>query len=398
MFEGLRSMLGETVRRATPTIRIALTVLIVIGLGTGCATKLPRTPDSPTAAVVGERKITLEEVDDTIKDALFERTFAAGDTTRLFEARQAAVDRMVDAEVVGQAAAKSGLEPEVWLGEEVERRYPVGEADIDAFWTEYQHRIPKDRPEDAIRADIHSYLVEERAKQLIVDLRNEARVRMVLASPRYDVQPRGVPRGPEDAPVTIIEFSDFQCPYCLRVTPTIKDLLAKYPEQVRFFYRHLPLDNHSRARSAAVASVCAGRQGEFWDYHDVLFENQGALEDEDLRGYAEHIRLDLDLFDACLVSPEAAAWVDEDRAAADALGISGTPAFYVNGVPIKGAQPLSKFVRLVEDELAAQAGKKPKPAEAATAAPAETDAQADAKAGGNAPAEAAKTAEAPATP
>jgi len=342
-------------RRTAPhlTHLAAALAALAIGPALGCVQKLPPTPASPTAAVVGHRTITLDEVDGVLKDTLFERTFPPGDTARLFEARQSALDQIVAEEVVSQAAHGSKLSAEDWLSQEAERRTPVTDADIEAFWKEYEHRIPKDLSEEQTRDDIRSYLHEERTKALVEDLRSEAGVRIVLARPRFDVEPRGTARGPADAPVVIVEFSDFECPYCLRVTPTIQSLLDEYPEQVRLYYRHLPLPNHKRARAAATAAVCAERQGEFWEYHDVLFENQRALGDADLRGYAEQIGLDLDHFDACLTSPEAAARIDEDLAAASALGVSGTPAFFVNGLPLKGAQPIAQFQRLINEELAA---------------------------------------------
>lgn len=330
----------------------ALSAIATIGLAACGHGKGPATPESPTAGVVGGHTITVLEVDGVIKDALFDRAFPAEDEARLFEARSAALDQIVDEEVVRRAARGSDLAPDEWLAAEVETRMPVTDADVDAFWAQYEDRIPKDLPEDRTRSDIRAYLLEERTRALVTELRQAAAVRILLARPRFEVEPRGVARGPSDAPVTIIEFSDFQCPYCLRVRPTLESLLARYPEQVRLFYRHLPLPGHPRARPAAIASVCAERQGRFWTYHDLLFDNQGALSDADLRSYAEQLELDLALFDACLSSPEAAARIDEDLAAAEALGVSGTPAFFVNGVPLKGAQPESGFVTLIEEELA----------------------------------------------
>jgi protein-disulfide isomerase len=333
-------------------LRTSIRVAAAVTLAVGCAAKLPQTPESPTAAVVGSRTITLDDVDAEIRDALFQRSFPPGDATRLFEARQAALDRMVDDEVVAQAAKGSGLAPEAWLEREVEARQPISEQDIDAFWKQYEQRLPKDRPEETIRADIRDYLLEQRKQELVSELRSDARVRMVLARPRYEVEPAGQARGPDEAPVVIVEFSDFQCPYCLRATATIEQLLARYPEEIRFHYRHLPLPSHARARPAAIASVCAARQGLFWAYHDVLFENQRALSDEDLERYAEQVGADTELFEACLTSPEAAADVEADMADAAALGVTGTPVFFVNGIRLKGAQPIAKFTDLIDHELA----------------------------------------------
>lgn len=333
-------------------VSAGLVLLPLLLLPAGCARKLPPAPESPTAAVVGKRTITMKEVDEAIRQSLFERRFPAGENARLFEARQNTLDDLIDAEVVEQAAKGSGMTPGDWLAAEVAARMPVTDEEVDAFIAEHEHRIPKDRAMEEVRVDVREYLIEDHTQALIDELRREARVRMVLARPRSEVEPRGVARGPAHAPVTIVEFSDFECPYCKRATPILQELLDRYPEQVRLYYRHLPLPSHAHARPAAIAAVCAERQGQFWDFHDQLFLDPGALDPEGLRRAAEQVGIDLEPFDECLGSAEAAARVDEDVAAANALGVTGTPVFFVNGIRVKGAQPLSRFVRLVEEEIA----------------------------------------------
>ncbi len=343
--------------RAQRCRTLALGAIGAIGacalIAVGCATKVPKTPESPTAAVVGKHTITIGDVDDEIKQQLFDDQFPAGDSSRLFDAREAALDDLVDRQVVEQASVGSGLTPDAWLKQEAEKRYPVTEDEIDAFWQQYEHRLPKDRPEKDLRADIRAYLIEENEKEVLQELRQEARIRRVLARPRHEVAPRGEPKGPAGAPITIVEFSDFECPFCLRAIPTLQSLLEAYPDQIRLYYRHLPLPSHARARPAAIASVCAEQQGEFWAYHDVLFQHPRALSDADLRTYAEQLGLDMVRFDACLTSDEAAARVDEDMEAANELAVTGTPTFFVNGIRLRGAQPLAKFKRVVDQELAA---------------------------------------------
>ena len=133
----------------------------------------------------------------------------------------------------------------------------------------------------------------------------------------------------------------------------IETLLEKYGDDLRFVYRHLPRDNHSRARPAAEAAVCADAQGRFWAYHDVLFANNRKLGNDDLLGYATELDLDLEKFKACLEDPETGAKVSRDLAAARAAGISGTPAFLINGQLISGAKPAEEFMRVIDAELAA---------------------------------------------
>jgi protein-disulfide isomerase len=334
-------------------IAVALVLFVSPGLLTGCFAKTPPKPESPTAAVVEGRTITIDDVDGDIKEQLFSERFPSNREVVLYETRRDTLEKMIDTAVLDRAARGSGLAPQAWLESEVARLDPVTDEEIDAFWKQFEDRIPKDRPEEQIRSDIRAYLVVEHGKTIIDGLRESAEVRVVLARPRHSVEISGTPRGPADAPITIVEFSDFQCPFCLRASAVVREVLDRYPEQVRVYYRHLPLPNHPRARAAAIASVCAERQGQFWAYHDRLFADPHAMSDEHLRTRAQALELDLAAFDACVASDEAAARVDADIAAADAVGASGTPVFFVNGIRLTGAQPIESFVRVIDEELEA---------------------------------------------
>jgi protein-disulfide isomerase len=200
---------------------------------------------------------------------------------------------------------------------------------------------------------IETYLRALRGSTLVAEMREAAGAVVLLEPARIEVEAVGPSKGPDDAAVTIIEFSDFQCPYCQRAVPTIEQILEKYPTQVRIVFRHLPLDTiHDRAKPAAVASHCAGNQDKFWDYHDVLFDNNRALSDEDLERYAADMGLDMEAFKQCVSDPESHQIVDNDAVAAASLGLTGTPAFFVNGIPMTGAQPLEKFSAIIDEELA----------------------------------------------
>jgi len=158
--------------------------------------------------------------------------------------------------------------------------------------------------------------------------------------------------GPADAPVTIVEFSDFNCPFCERVAPTLKALRARYPDRVRIVFRHYPLPMHTRARAIAEAAVCADEQGAFWTFHDRIFADPKPLADAAIRDLAGTVGLDLTRFDSCLSNGEAATIVQRDLDAGAAAGVTGTPAFFVNGIPMSGAQPLASFVRVIDGEIA----------------------------------------------
>ncbi len=160
-------------------------------------------------------------------------------------------------------------------------------------------------------------------------------------------------RGPEDAAVTIVEFSDFQCPYCARFQEeTLPQILSEYGDQVRFVYRDFPLTSlHANALKAAEASECADDQGKYWEYHDLLFQNQTALDDESLKGYAASLELDAATFDDCLASGKYTQEVAKDLQDGTEAGVQGTPSFFVNGMPIRGAQPYQAFQAAIEAAL-----------------------------------------------
>jgi protein-disulfide isomerase len=169
-----------------------------------------------------------------------------------------------------------------------------------------------------------------------------------------DISIEGAPvRGPEDAPITIVEFSDFQCPYCSRVHPTLQRLLATYPQSVRLVFKHNPLPMHPDAPLAHRASIAAGQQDEFWGMHDLIFSNIRDLSRGTLMSYADELDLDVAQFTADLDSERVAAILNEDMAESERLGVNGTPSFYINGNFVSGAQPFENFQVLIDRELAA---------------------------------------------
>jgi len=168
----------------------------------------------------------------------------------------------------------------------------------------------------------------------------------------YEVKVSGAPfRGPKDAKVTIVEFSDFQCPYCGRVHPTLERLLKEYPDDVRLVYKHLPLSFHKGALPAAKAAAAAGRQGKFWEMHDELFQNQGELSDAKFVELARSLGLDVDRFQQDYKSAAVATEVAQDMNEARRLGVTGTPGFLVNGRFSSGAKPYESFKAMVDQQL-----------------------------------------------
>ena len=160
--------------------------------------------------------------------------------------------------------------------------------------------------------------------------------------------------GSENAPVTLIEFSDFECPFCGRffqqTLPQIEENYIK-TGKVRHVFRDFPLTFHQYAQKAAEASECADEQGKFWEYHDKLFENQNALDTGSLKQYAKDLGLDTAKFNSCLDSGKMTSEVQKDFSDGAQSGVSGTPTFFINGIQIVGAQPYSAFEQLIEQEL-----------------------------------------------
>jgi protein-disulfide isomerase len=160
-------------------------------------------------------------------------------------------------------------------------------------------------------------------------------------------------RGPAGATVTIVEFSDFHCPFCRRAQPTLSELLTRYGDRVKLVYRDFPIDQlHPQARLASEAARCAHEQGRFWPYHDLLYANAPKASPDDLKSYARTTGLELASFEQCLSSGKHRTAVQNDIEEGARVGVTGTPTFFINGRQLGGAQPLERFVEVIEEELA----------------------------------------------
>jgi len=168
---------------------------------------------------------------------------------------------------------------------------------------------------------------------------------------RVRVPLEGPAKGPANAPIELIEFSDFQCPFCLQANPTVTKVLDTYGDRIHFVYRHYPLPNHPNARPAAEAAECAAEQDKFWPYHDRLFASAGKLADSDLKQAAADLGLDSGRFSSCFEARKYTSIVDADIRAGNDAGVSATPAFFINGRLVSGAQPFDVFKGIIDEEL-----------------------------------------------
>jgi len=259
---------------------------------------------------------------------------------------QAINEKLVEAEAAARGVAKEAILAEI-------KAAAVSDADVDKFYEENKARIP--RPKEQVAAQIKSYLEQQGQQKAQADFYNtlkaKYKVDVKLEPIRVTVAATGPAKGPANAPVTIVEFSDFQCPFCSQLTPTLDQIKAKYGDKVRIVFRQYPLPFHQNAAKAAEAALCANEQGKFWDLHDYMFKNQSAIGVDDLKKKVAELGLNADEFGKCLDSGKQAAAVQSDMKDGSAAGVSGTPAMFINGRFISGAVPIDQITNVIEDEL-----------------------------------------------
>lgn len=279
---------------------------------------------------------------------------------QLYELKKTQLDALIDTRLLEAEAKKRGVTVTALEEADIASKVtPVTEPEVDAFIETNRARIRGDVTQ--LRPQIREFLREQklaaRRAEVVGALRTAAKVDVALAAPapyRTDVDIAGAPvRGTATAPITIVEYSDFHCPFCRRVQPTLTALLEKYPGQVRLVYKHLPLDGlHPQARRVSEAAWCAGQQDKFWQFHDAVYADTSSdASDATLTRYATAAGLDAARFTSCLSSPEAKGAIQRDVAQGEALGLNSTPGFFVNGREVRGAQPIEAFTAIIDEEL-----------------------------------------------
>jgi protein-disulfide isomerase len=314
---------------------------------------------SPPVAMIAGAPITAAELDELAGSKLFQvrqqeytvrrQVLDEAIGKRLFDAEAAArnisVDELTRIEIGGKAA-------------------PVTDVEKKEFYDKNKARFgatPEEQALGQIEAGLRQQRVRDRRAEFLKELRGKANVQVLLEPPRVTVGEANNPaKGPAGAPITVVEFSDFQCPFCARVNPTLAKLQEAYAGKLRIVFRDLPLLNiHKNAGHAAEAAHCANDQGKFWEMHDRLFANQAKLAPADLKEHAVALNLDATAFNQCLDSGKYTAEWKRDSEEAGKLGLSGTPAFFINGRLLSGAQPYDAFAQVIDEELALAESKKP---------------------------------------
>jgi len=340
------------------------TAAIALGLviSLACSSQAQQTPSTQggqaPAARVGTRTITLGELDERWKAE--EPGQKAAAEQAIYDGRKAALDAIIADIVVAAAAKAKNVTSEAFVKSEMDKRItPITDADVRTFYVQNSERM-QGRSFEQMAPAIQQYLQEQQqttARQaLIADLRKAGpAINVLMDAPRTAIAVANddPALGNANAPVTLVEYSDFQCPFCLRVMPTMKELRAKYGDKIRIVWKDFPLTQiHPQAFLAAQAGNCARDQGKFWEYHDRLFANQQALQADALKKYAADAGLDATAFNACLDGSKFEARVEEALGAGARLGITSTPTVYVNGRLVNGAQPIEVFQAVIDEELA----------------------------------------------
>ncbi|HYR89695.1 MAG TPA: DsbA family protein [Terriglobia bacterium] len=328
------------------TIRCGLAVLGMLAL-----TSLAAAQESKRLAVVNGEAVTEEQVLNAAGPGLEKLT----GRPRL-EAMWKALDSIVEDKLLAAEAAKLKMSKEELINIEIESNVvSLTDDEVSQFYEANKARIPI--PREQALPQVRQFMMDQQRRvfrvPLIRRLRREFGVTTYLDPLRTEIATAGYPaHGPANAPVTIIEFADFECPFCGGLFPTLKLVERNYTDRVRFVYRHFPLTNiHPRAQKAAEAAVCANEQGRFWEFHDSMFGNQQQLAVDDLKRRAETMKLDTAAFNSCLDSGRAAEAVKKDAADGAKAGVTGTPAIFINGRMLSGNQPYNEIREIIEDEL-----------------------------------------------
>jgi protein-disulfide isomerase len=275
-----------------------------------------------------------------------------------YRLKQQKLQSLIEDKLLAHEARRRNVSLESLIETEITSKVAaVTPREIDALYEIYEKRWQK--PQSEVEGQLRSLLLEQKIKvrrhEFAQSLQAKAKVSVYLESPtpvRAVVGVNGPSRGPAGVAVTIVEFEDFQCPFCKRAQDTVEQVLARYKDRVRMVHRDLPLRTlHPASWKAHEAARCAEEQGKFWEYRALLYKNAPAASPQQLNNYASQAGLNVSDFTKCLDSGKFNAVVQRDEDEANRLGIQGTPVFFINGRLLSGAQPESEFVRIIEDEL-----------------------------------------------
>jgi protein-disulfide isomerase len=303
------------------------------------------------AAKVGARTISVAELDASIRQEL------ARIEAERYDARKQMLDQIIDDLLLEEKAKSLGITKDELVKREVsDKVQPPTDDEVKAMFAKLKapSTTTLEQLSPRIREVLTSQATTARRKQFLSQLRQDEHVQVSLEPPRFRIDTAtGHAEGSKDAPIELIEFSDYQCPYCGRSQDTVDKVLSTYKSKIHHVFMDFPLSAiHPLAKPAAVASHCAEEQNKFQEYHDTLFARQKELGNDNFKKWAGELGLDTAAFEECVGSKKFDDRIQQSLAAGEAVGITGTPGFFVNGIAIKGAQPFEVFQRTIDEELA----------------------------------------------
>ncbi|MBF0380336.1 MAG: DsbA family protein [Magnetococcales bacterium] len=320
-------------------IRLIIALPVLLALTVTVATTAKAEP----VARVGSWTLQLEEVDKHLAH-------------KIYELREEKIQELLINHLLGLEAKANNIKVDQVLDEMVNKKIPpLSDADVSEFIKANKGRLPDDGKgmEDKIRGYLMQQLQQNLQASYLQSLTRKYNVTLELDTPRYDVPgPQDLVKGNKNAPITIIEFSDYECPYCQRAQKVLKKVEEKYGDKIRFVFRHFPLPFHKKAPKASEAAQCAQDQGAFWPFHKALFKSDFDLSIAEFKKLAKKLKLNSKQFNKCLDSGSYASRVAADKKDGKSLGITGTPTFFINGIKLVGAVPFKDFVEVIEKELA----------------------------------------------
>ena len=329
-----------------------LVALTCAALLTHACSRLPGfAKRSDVAAQVGSKKITVNEIDATIKPEL------AKIEAERYEARRAKLDQLIDDTLLAEKAKSLGITKEQLVDQEITQKAKgPSDDDVKATFDKFKGKTGGAQLEalaPKIKEMLGAQATTARRAAYLAELRKEAKVQVNLSPPRFQVDTSsGHAEGATPAPIVLVEFSDYQCPFCGRSQDTVHKVLDTYQGKILHVFMDFPLTSiHPMAMPAAVASHCAEEQGKYDQYHKMLFDNQKDLSNDNLKKWAGDVGMDQAQFDTCLASGKYDPIIKKSQEVGQKVGITGTPGFFINGIVIKGAQPFEVFQKTIDDEL-----------------------------------------------
>lgn len=329
------------------------------GYAASCKEAQLALPEDYVVATIDGQSVTVKDLGEELRDV--EASALRDYCQQVHDARRMALENKVRETLVETAATKEQKTTDEWLQAQLEAK--VGEPSEEEIQAFYKERAPPDAPPvDAVRPQIAAAIKREKAADAFESLFSELEKGVKVERRLPDVRPPAVdvevathtPTAGADNPVVeVIEFADFECPYCQVMATALSEVKDRFKDKpVRFSYRHFPLSFHPNARPAAEISQCAREQGRFWEMHDKIFANMDRLDGESLRGHATELGLDVAALDACLASERPSREVEADLEKGKAIGVQGTPTLYINGRPFQGRPSPEDIAAAIDAELA----------------------------------------------